>query len=163
MSTAERRQQDFDKVWQHFVVESGRPGVQNGMCMMRTSEGACCAIGVLVPAAQHRVLGSIALARRLYSAEDYSVYRVGGYNKQVDALPLRSDIDTEIPAFLREDPAFYCRMQGVHDHSVCDAQDSRNHLHLNDFKARITRRLREFAAHYTLNIPGENHGYREGH
>jgi len=43
VSTAERRQQDFDRVWQHFVVNQGRPGFQGGSCALKTQDGAYCA------------------------------------------------------------------------------------------------------------------------
>ncbi len=47
------RQEAFDKVWRHFVVEKGPPsaGLRDGtsVCLYRGSGGRRCAIGVLVP------------------------------------------------------------------------------------------------------------------
>ncbi len=147
MSTAERRQQDFDRVWQHFVVNQGRPGFQNGSCALKTRDGAYCAIGLLVPESLHGVLGTLSLFRRVWSAEDQSTYTVGRYAKCVDAFALRDDIDPRIPAFIREDPAFYCRMQHAHDSA---ASQSDGDYGPQAFTNRIESELRHLAKHYGL-------------
>lgn len=161
VSTAERRQQDFDKVWQHFVVNQGRPGYQNGSCALKTRDGAYCAIGLLVPEPLHRVLGTISLYRRVWNAKDQNAYTVGCYAECVDTFALRDDVDPEIPAFIREDPAFYCRMQYAHD-SAASWSDA--DYGPQAFTHRIESELRHFAKHYGLIVPaGGVYGHQESH
>ena len=49
------KQEAFDKVWEYFIVEEGKPGFREHIldkgpgCQYRTKDGGRCAIGVLIP------------------------------------------------------------------------------------------------------------------
>lgn len=43
------KQQMFDRVWQHFVVEKGPPSGDLTRCNYRDPSGAKCAMGLLIP------------------------------------------------------------------------------------------------------------------
>jgi hypothetical protein len=45
------KQEIFDKVWNHFIVEKNPVGFDNetNVCMYRNAEGYKCAVGILIP------------------------------------------------------------------------------------------------------------------
>lgn len=128
------RQEMFDRVWQHFVVEKGPPSGDVNRCNYRDPSGAKCALGLLIPDALYdpkmESLGTDALLR-CYPA--------------IRAL-LAEGFDGT-PAQLGE---FSYRLQRCHDDAVSEAvcEDAAGTFH-----SLIAKRLTDLAGSYVLTIP----------
>jgi hypothetical protein len=122
------KQEMFDTVWNHFVVNKGpmsaamigdpdmKPGVNNGVkCYYRGPNGARCAAGLFI---------------------DDETYHASMEQTTVDCL--RNPDDASLPLFPHVMSVFLYQLQLCHDNAARDAL-----LGVRDFHEGIERRLRD--------------------
>lgn len=126
----DRRQSDFDRVWNYYFVAGHTHGTRGTRLVYREAGGSCCAIGVLITDEEARHLGSYSLAKRVCMWDDEARKWVP---KNFEDMP------TFVPEFIRRDPMFYVGMQDVHDRSVGDM-------------GALAFGLEQFAAAYGLTV-----------
>jgi hypothetical protein len=125
------KQDAFNRIWQHFIVERNFPGVAlNGSgCCYRTLNGDVCAVGVLLPNMEgldHHLTGSV---RSIVEKRD----AVGA---AFDKLATIAGLE------------FLIMAQGAHDKIA----------HRNDFHDAYETALRSIAKMFGLTVPeGECH------
>lgn len=133
MPTKDQNQEDFNAVWNHFIVGDGKPSLNpNGIgCAYRALDGSKCAVGLLMPDDVYDP-----------SIEGAGVY--GLYNGNVGVR--RVNISQEMRRWLsRHDKELLAAMQSAHD-SAADLQ-------YGGFRRRLELRLRSIATEFDLTIP----------
>lgn len=126
---AAQRQEDFNKVWDWFVVERHGRSVTGpeGGCCYRAPNGNRCAVGVLLP--------------------DH-LWRPGLNSTPILSLATRTSSTAHAQAIEewidKRGRDFLYRLQSAHDY-----------VNAIDFRRAIGRKLREIAKWFDLTIPGE--------
>lgn len=134
-----QHQADFDKVWNHFVVEKNPPSVEEDdiTCLYRGPNGSRCAVGVLLP------------------DEVYQPTLEGVSLKDLDPNVC---VASEFAAWIRSHGlTFLGQLQQAHDQAVLSqmAHNMAGHSVLTPgrFHEEIERLLREVAADFGCEIP----------
>jgi hypothetical protein len=121
-------QEAFDKIWNHFVVNSGERSFDGKACMYRGPNGSKCAIGVLISDEKAAEVEGLSLQSILQSPE----------------LP---HYDYFKSMFEKHEFAYYT-LQRMHDNTQMDATDN--------FKEYMRHHLTQFSFDWHVSIPGES-------
>ena len=138
MTKALTPQQVFDRVWKWFVTEQNPRAVSSGgKCMLRTSSGAKCAIGIFIP-------------DEMYSPGMEEDTIVGICNQVPFMRKELSSIKISWLSDLQRCHDGKWNVQGEKEGAwLCNGKDF-----LSLSPSDIEGRLRMFASEYTLSVPG---------
>jgi hypothetical protein len=130
------RQQMFDRVWQHFVVEKGPASGNVTRCYYRSENGAKCALGLLIPDEMYDPQMEGTPSQAL----------LGGW-PQVREL-LEQGYDGSPDCFASSLWTFTRSLQFCHDTAVESCYDGGESFH-----TLVENQLRDFAVWQDLTIP----------
>lgn len=128
------KQQAFDYVWHHFIVEKNPLAIRGTACVYNTPEGGC-AVGCVLPPDLRRRIGLSSFGmQRVIDA-------LAGVESNQPPAQLAAVFAEEIAAALGlENLEFFRELQAAHDNSAIEED------------GEIERRFRDAAARYGLVV-----------
>jgi hypothetical protein len=133
------KQEVFDKVWNHFIVNNGPPSLSSEGCCYRGPNGAKCAIGIFIADEDY--------TDEMEGCAVSSLLRISqsghpGHRKLILAIQKSMPgLDVSID---NEDVLFLNKLQETHDESA--------HLDIDCFHICMKKRLVKFAERFNLEV-----------